>query len=418
MNLRQWLQPILSCGFRPFFLLATASACIFMLAWLLLLGGPFGSWQPPGGIVLWHAHELLFGFGSAAVAGFALTAIPEFTATREFTGRPLALLVLAWLLARLGYLLATCWPTVLGLWPAALLNLAFWAGLLWLLGPRLWRDPGRQHLSFAWVMAALAALQLGFFIAVALESEAMAWLRAATGALMMLIVVATSRISMSVVNGRIEEGRPGAAAPTTSYLARPPRRYLAMFCIGVCSATEFALGPGNVTGWTALAAAAAMFNLLNDWHIGRSLLSRWALMLYGSYWLIALGYAAMGAAWLGAPFSPSSGRHLLTSGALSLAVFVVMAMVGRIHAGLWLDRRPWVPLCAVMLVVAALLRAVAGMPFASSASLLLLGLSGLLWACCFAVYLGYAWSVLVRPRSDGQQGCAGPLTPGQRHDAC
>ena len=407
MNIREWLRPVLICGFRPFFVLTAASACVFMSVWLWLLMTSTGAWQPPGGNLLWH--ELLFGFAAAAIAGFALTAIPEFTATREVTSNSLTVLAMMWLLARLAYVLAAYWPSVVGLWPAAMLNLAFWIVLLWVLGPRLWRDPGRQHLSFAWVMAALAALQLGFFIAPLLKCDPMAWLRAATGALMILIVVATSRISMSVVNGRIEEGRPGAVPPTDRYLARPPRRYLAMFCIGVCSGSEFALGHGNVTGWTALAAAAAMFNLLSDWHVGRPLWNRWALMLYGGYWLMALGYAAMGAAWLGAPFTPSVGRHLLTSGALSLMIFVVMAMVGRIHAGLWLDRRPWLPLCAVKLVCSALLRAGAGLPFAGVHSTALLGLSGLLWAASFAVYLCYAWPVLARLRCDGQQGCASPL---------
>lgn len=416
MNVRQGVRPLLSCGFRPFFLLTATSACLFMPIWLLVLMAGPGNWQLPGGNLLWHAHELLFGFAGAAIAGFALTAIPEFTATDEINGKPLAVLALLWLLARLAYGLAGYWPGIVGLWPAALLNLGFWLGLLWLLGPRLWRDPGRQHLSFGWVMAALAVLQAGFFLAPLVKSDPMAWLRAATGALMILIVVATSRISMSVVNGRIEEGRPGADAPTDCYLARPPRRYLAMFCIGVCSGVEFVLGHGSVTGWTALAAAAAMFNLLSDWHVGRPLWNRWTLMLYGGYWLIALGYAAMGASWLGAPFSPSVGRHLLTGGALSLTIFVVMAMVGRIHAGLWLDRRPWLPVCAAALVLAALLRAGAGLPLAGSNGTTWLGLSGLLWGVSFAVYLGHTWSVLALPRTDGQEGCASPL-PEQQPDA-
>lgn len=416
MSLREHLTPLLLCGFRPFFLLGAASATALMLAWLLLLNGG-ASWQPPGGLVAWHAHELLFGFAAAAVAGFALTAVPEFTATGEINGRPLALLVLLWLLARLSYPLAAWLPEPLALWPAALGNLAFWAALLWQIGPRLWRDPARQHLSFAWVIGALALLQVGFFSAPPFEVEPMAWLRAAVGALMALIVVATSRISMSVVNGRIEEGRPGAPPPTDSYLARPPRRHLAIFCIAACSATEFALGHSAVTGWTALAAAAALFNLLNDWHVGRPLFNRWALMLYGGYWLIALGYGAMGASWLGAPFGASVGRHLLTGGALSLTTLVVMAMVSRIHAGLWLDRRPWLPLCAVALLLAALLRAASGLPLAGTAAMLLLNLSGLLWAACFAVYLLHAWPTLARPRQDGQQGCAPPLVE-QPRDAC
>ncbi|MDX1368238.1 NnrS family protein [Pseudomonas sp.] len=402
------LAPVLMCGFRPFFLLTAASAALFMLVWLFLLNGWLPAWNPPGGIILWHAHELMFGFIAAATAGFVLTAIPEFTRTSGIGGKALLPLLWLWLLARLVYLLSAFWPPALGLWPAALCNLAFWLLLLRLLAPRLWNDPGRQHLSFAWVITCLGLLQLGFFIAQFTAADALAWIRAAIGAVMILIVIATSRISMSVVNGRIEEGRPGASAPTDSYLARPPRRYLAIFCIAICSASEFALGHNSVTGWVALAAAAAMLNLLNDWHVGRALFSRWALMLYASYWLIALGYASMGAAWLGAPFSPSTGQHLLTSGAAALAIFTIMALAGRIHAGLWLDRRPWLPLCAMLLVTASLLRTLAGMPLAANAGMVILSLSGLLWAFCFATFLYYTWTTFSGPREDGLEDCSEP----------
>ncbi|HHF0816634.1 TPA: NnrS family protein [Pseudomonas aeruginosa] len=415
MSGRAQLASVLICGYRPFFLLAGASAPLLMLPWLLLLSGGLSVWQPPGGVILWHVHELLFGFAGAAIAGFALTAVPEFTHTRAAAGRPLLLLVLAWLLARLAYPLAALWPAFLGLWPAALCNLAFWIALLAQLCPSLWRDPGRPHMSFAWVIVALALLQIGFFAAPFGGGDPMAWLRAATGALMLLIVVATSRISMSVINGRIEEGRPGAPAPTAIYLARPPRRYLAMFCIAACSASELFLGQTPGTGWTALAASAAMFNLLNDWHVGRPLLNRWALLLYACYWLVALGYGAMGVAWLGAPFAVSSGRHLLTGGALSLAIFAVMSMVGRIHSGRWLDRRPWLPLCAGALLLAALLRAWAGLPGALGA--LLLGLAGILWSAAFAFYLVHAWPCLAAPREDGQEGCAPPRGASMRKEA-
>lgn len=415
MTLKERLGHCLLCGFRPFFLLSAGSASLFMLAWVMLLAGWLPLWTPPGGSLLWHAHELLFGFAAAATAGFALTAIPEFTQTRPVNGKPLIPLILLWLLARLGYLLAALWPDALGLWPVALCNLLFWLALLRLIAPPLWRDPQRRHVSFAWVIGLLAVVQAGFFIAQALSNDAMAWLRAGTGAVMMLIIIATSRISMSVLNGQVEESLPGGDNPTARYLARPPRRNLAIFCIGLSSLAELLLGYNSVTGWIALAAAAAMLNLLNDWHIGRPLFSRWALMLYGSYWLVALGYAAMGLAWLGGSFSPSAGRHLLSAGAMSLSIFVVMNISGRIHNGQWLDQRRWLPICALLLGLAALLRLLAGLPFWYDATRTLLVLSGLLWAGCFMLYVGYNLVRLTSPRSDGQEGCAPPPGQERRH---
>ncbi len=399
------------CGFRPFFLLTAASVPPLMALWLLNWNGLL-SLNLPGGALAWHGHELIFGFVTAAIAGFALTAIPEFTRTEPINRQSLLLLVLLWLLARGLYALSGSWSPLLGLWPAALSNLALWLGLLWQLGPSLWRDPQRQHMSFALIMSVLAALQIGFFIAVMLQQDPLIWLRMATGVVMMLIIVATSRVSMAVVNHLIEQGKPGefdSSNQDIGYLARPPRRNLAIFTIGVCSVTEFALGHDVITGWTALAAAAAMLNLLNDWHVGRALLTRWALMLYASYWFIALGYGLMGAAWLGLPVIPSAGRHLLMTGAMGLSIFVIMALVGRIHTGRWLDTRIWLILVAVGLVIAAILRALAGIAPMLTWMQPLLTVSGALWAGCFSVYLVMSWPVLAGPRTDDQISCAEPL---------
>ena len=71
-------HPFWMCGLRPFFLLAGLAAPLLMLAWLAFLG--LGLPMPPtaGDPFVWHAHELLFGFTLAAVAGFTLTIVPEF----------------------------------------------------------------------------------------------------------------------------------------------------------------------------------------------------------------------------------------------------------------------------------------------------------------------------------------------------
>lgn len=411
-NVGVLMHPVFMCGFRPFFLLTGASAVVFMLSWLALLAGWSGvRWLGviPGGAISWHAHEMLFGFGAAAIAGFVLTAIPEFTAAAGVSRRHLMVLVLLWLAARCAYLLAAWWPSGIGLWPAALFNVLFWLGLLIAIMPAVWSDPQRRHISFGWILAALAVLQLGFFVSLSREGHALAWLHAAVGALMVLIVVSVSRISMSVMNRRVELGRDGnERSGEPVYLARPPRRKLAIFTVALCSIVEFAIGHNAVTGWTALAAAAAMFNLLNDWHVGRHLFTRWAFMLYISYWLLALGYAVMGLAWLGAPLTVAAGRHILMAGAMTLAILTVMNIAGRIHAGRWLDRRAWFLWAGAGVVAAALVRGMAGVGMFAAYTPLLWWLSGLIWASVFIVYLWYAYPVLAGPRTDGGEACEGP----------
>ncbi len=105
-----------------------------------------------------------------------------------------------WLAARLAFTLAG----VTGLLPAALLNLAFMAALVWRIAKPVWRDPGRPHLAFLHALAALAALQTGYFFAAWRNEPVMPWLLAAAGVLMILIVVAMSRISMRLVNAALD----------------------------------------------------------------------------------------------------------------------------------------------------------------------------------------------------------------------
>jgi len=390
-------HPLFLCGFRPFYVATAGYAVLLLAAWSAMLSGMLPMPDVPGGAVAWHAHELIYGFALAAIAGFLLTAVPEFTGAPILDRHRLVLLSLLWLAGRAAYWLSG----VLTVWPAAVLNLAFAVWLLILFAPPIWRDPGRPQLSFVHALLALAGAQAGVYFG----HDPMAWLHLAMGVLMILIVIALSRISMRLINGMLD----GEGVSEVDYLARPPRRNLAMFAIGLYTAVEFLLPGNSVAGWLALAASAAVFNLLGDWHIGRHLFNRWIFMLYLVYWLMALGYALIGLAVLADWPLVSAGRHLLLAGAMGLAVFVVMAVAGRIHAGHWLDRRPWLPLAAGLIVVAATLRVLAALPALAGMSNLLMAASALAWMAAFALFLAYFWRVLTGPRPDDAGGCAEPV---------
>ncbi len=396
--------PLLLCSFRPLFLVSVLLAVLGVALWLGFLG--FGLALPavPGGPLVWHAHELLLGFGLAAVAGFVLTAVPEFTASAAF-GRRVGLgFVALWLAARLCFWLSG----VLGPWPAALGNVAFALALPVLLTPRLLGDPLRRQYGFFGGLGALALVTAGFHLDVLAGHYPMRWLRAGVGVMMVLIVVAMSRISMRILNDAIQARRDRGHEVDEDYRARPPRRNLAIVCIALFSLGEWLALPVALNGWLALAAAAAMLNLLNDWHIGRALFERWSLMLYSVYWLMALGYATLGISLLANGVASSAGRHLLTLGAMGVSILAVLCIAGRTHSGHALDQRRWVPLAAALLVLAALLRAGAGLPGAPAQVLTLL--AGLGWLTAFALALRYLAPIWLSPRPDGGQGCEEPLS--------
>ena len=140
-------HPVWMCAMRPFFLLTMGSAVLLIALWsaVLALGLP----PPPvaGGALVWHAHELLLGFGLAAVAGFVLTAVPEFTNTASASPRTARQLVLLWLLGRAGFWLSgVAGSPALAL--AALAHLGLAGSLLALLWPALRTVAGRRHHAF------------------------------------------------------------------------------------------------------------------------------------------------------------------------------------------------------------------------------------------------------------------------------
>ena len=153
------------------------------------------------------------------------------------------------------------------------------------------------------------------------------------------------------------------------------------------------------------AAAAAIANLLNDWHVGRPLWQkRFPALLYAMYWCMALGYGALGAAQLGwLSGGMSAGRHFLTMGAIGLGIFIVLSIAGRAHVGRPSDPGPWLGLGGAVLLLATLWRAMGavhgvGWPVLAGAALL--------WCVAFGML---AWRVapgLWLARTDGKTGCA------------
>jgi len=400
MNIARLLHaspPVWLCPFRAFFLLTAIHAALGMAAWLGMLGGLLPLPAVAGGAVVWHAHEMLFGFAMASIVGFLLTAVPEFTGTAPVGQVRLQVMAGLWLVGRLGFTLSG-W---LSAWPAAIADLALLGTLLASVAQPLWQQPDRRHVAFIYNLLLLTLIHGGFYAALLGGNDPLPWLRLSIGALMMLIVVALSRISMRLVNDAIHADTPNSPA----YLARPPRRNLALFTIAAYSTGEFLL-PGNaVCGWLALAAAAGMLNLLNDWHVGRALLRRWALIPYLVYVSMAAGYSLIGAHNLAGLGSASTGEHLLLIAALGLAVWIVMAVAGRMHSGWGLDQRRWLPLGAGLLLAGALLRAVNGPNFITGAALL--------WISAWVLYLCYSLRPLAGPRPDSLAGCAEPAAPAE-----
>lgn len=356
---------------------------------------------------VWHVHEMVWGLGLAAVAGFLLTAVPEFSDSPEL-GRQHTLALFGLWLAGRGLALAAAWLGGLTqLWlllcAAAHLGLVLW--LLLLAIPPLWHQPERPHLGFGVALLVLLGLETVFWwLSLRGQSAALPWLYAQLHLLMVLIVLAQSRISMRLLHGMLDR----FGVRQDDYRAPRPRQGLAIAGMVAVAVAELLSLPLSTQGWLALATAAAVLALMGDWHFGRQLLQRWVWPLYAVYLALAAGYALLGLGWLGAPWPASAGRHLLGVGGMGLAILTVFNIAGRIHAGWQLDDRPWRLWATAALLLAAGVRALAAMPATGLSPQAGWWLAGLVWCVAWLLYVVFAWRHLAGPRPDDLGGCAEP----------
>ncbi|MGH8389541.1 MAG: NnrS family protein [Pseudomonas sp.] len=376
--------PLFSLGFRPFFLAGATFAALAIAIWALWLYGRLPGAQPVGGMLAWHRHEMPFGFAVAIIAGFLLTAVPNWTGRPGLRGWWLIGLVAVWLLARLAWLLPVS-PVLL-----LLLQIPFLPLLAWFLGRDLVAAGKRDNYPILLMITLLAGCQAltlwGLWIDdVGLQRR---------GVLAALWLVAAL---MSVIGGRvipffIQRGLNRPAVPA----ANPwPTRVLMVS--GLFVALTFALGLHDVPRlWLG-----AVFVLMSALHLFR--LWRWhdrgmwrvplLWSLYLSYvWLVVAVFAM--ALWHAGLMSQQSlATHSLAVGGIGGLVLAMIARVSLGHTG-----RPLLPSRAIvvgfgLVLLAGLLR-VFLVPFSGFG----LGASALLWCLAFGVFLARYTGVLVGPR--------------------
>jgi len=364
---------ILSYGFRPFFLLAALFALLSMIAWIgaLALGWGIGG---DYGALNWHAHELLFGYASAALAGFMLTAIPNWTGRLPVSGLPLLGLVTLWLLGRV----AMAVP-LFGLPVSALVDAAFLPLLAIIAGIEIVAGKNWKNLKILAGLTALSFANLAFHASVIFNGAAMEASRAAVGIYIMLIVVVGGRIVPSFTrNWLVRRGE--------TRLPAPFGRFDTVAIVGLLAALILwvALRDGLPTALGALAAAALQALRLLRWRGWRTVDEPILLALHIGYGFVALGMLAVACAALGW-IADASALHVLTVGAIGGMTFAVMTRASLGHTGRTIVASGPTSMGYLCLLLAAVLR-----PFAELIPTqyhTLLGLAGTCWIVAFAIFV-------------------------------
>ena len=384
------LPPVLRGGFRPFFFLGALWAVMVVALWVAAMAGAI---TLPTALdpLAWHRHEMLFGYLAAVIAAFLLTAIPNWTGRLPVAGPALAALVSLWVAARLAMLFSA--------WTGAVLAVLLDVGFLLVLASLCAREVIIARNRNVPVVGAvlLLALASGVDHAEALgviATDGFGW-RAGFSLVLLLITLIGGRIIPSFTTNWLKKhGQSRHPSQPSAFDAI----VIAATALALCC-WIFAIGPG----WTApLLIAAGLLQLarLARWSGLRTVADPLVFVLHLSYAWLPLGLILLGMSLLVPTQPASSALHALAAGAMASMTLAVMTRATLGHTGRDLHAGVGTTTIYLLVTVGAALRVAA--PWLPCDYLLLIQLSGALWAGAFLLFLAIYGPMLLGPRPDGR----------------
>ena len=375
-----------SLGFRPFYLLASLFSAVSLLLWVTQFSGylPFAYLHGPA----WHGHEMLFGYASAVIAGFLLTAVRAWTNQPTASGAPLMALAALWVCGRV--LVLTPYAMA-----AAITNATFPVAIAIAIGIPLLRARNVRNYFFVGLLLMMSAL----ILAVHLAAQGYYTLPPRVGLQLALDLVL---FIMAVMGGRVipmftNNGVPGAGATRHPLVEK--------FALGTVillfAADLLQLPPTVIAGiaWAGALAHGARLYLWKPWRT-RSVPLVW--ILHAAYAWIVVHLALRGLSgleWLAGSYA----THALTIGAIGGMTLGMMTRTARGHTGRPLLADKFELAMFILIQAAAVARVFCAM-FSPDLYRFSVELAGLLWAAAFGLFAIRYWPILTRARLDGKPG--------------
>lgn len=400
-------HPVLNLGFRIFFISAAAFAVVSMLAWHLLLIGKVSLVQPLNPIY-WHAHEMIFGYACAVIAGFLLTAVKTWTGVQMPAGWRLFWVWLPWLVARLLFLALLfdgITPDVAML--AMVCDLVFWFLMSFAVIRAVVLSRNKRQAGIIAKLILLFICQIVFALSVA--SEQAAWQQMALYFALFLVIGVVLTIGRRVLPFFIDKGVAVDCSGKPNGVQANLRNSLLVDRLSLISFA--ALTVSYLTAFTAAIAPLAILTaLINAWRlVGWHHSGIWKKpllwSLYLSFWGMVAAFALMAALSLTGQ-SPSLALHALALTGIGLITLAMMARVSLGHTGRSIHQPPKVVSAIfILMIICAILRVAAPM-FGDLLGdyLQIISYSQACWVASFVLFLLAYTKMLMRPRVDGIMG--------------
>jgi len=377
-------------GFRPFFLLAALFATLGIPSWLLVLDGKLlpGRYLDP---IYWHAHEMVFGFAVAVIAGFLLTAVGNWTGRETLVGLPLLALAGVWVAGRVAVT-----GQLLPPWLTAATDLAFLPALMVVIARPLIATRNTRNLVMLAILGALFLANLVVHLDVL--GVLPGWRR--RGCLLGIDIVV---LVILVIAGRTFPMFTRNATGVQAIRSSPVLDRLVLGAMAGLVVLDVVVPELAVTAaWSAVVGVIAF---ARSWHWGARHTLRTPLLwiLHAGYLWVSIGLVLRAVAAFTGAVSPQIASHALTVGAIGSLTLGMMVRVSLGHSGRILATSRPIIVAFVLLTVAAVVRVsapVLGMERYRATVFV----AGTLWTAAFALYLVVFVPILVSRRIDGKPG--------------
>lgn len=392
MKKEQKKPPIFRLAFRPFFLFGSLFSVLALLLWAVFLNDPTLTWQPYGGWLWWHGHEMLFGFSIAIIVGFLLTAIQNWSGLPGLSGWPLAGLFSFWLAGRLLMLFPIVPGGIIAIIDTLFLPLSAVVLARPIVAAKLWRNlmfiP--LLLLLTWTNGHSHYRLIGGEMLSLPDTQA-------TILIITLIIV--------IMGGRVIPFFTASATRTQKPQPIMVLELLSIITLGV--AALYSLITGNLApepgiGVLFLVAALANAVRMGRWQSKLTFDNPLLWSLHLSYLLIAISLGLLGAFHFGLGIPLSAALHGLTIGGIGLMVLAMISRVSLGHTGRMLQVGIWITLGYGALAISAIVRVIAPLISNHPSSLYMISIA--CWVFAYLVYIVIYWPVLTQPRVDGRPG--------------
>ena len=380
----------LSYGFRPFFLGAAVFAGLMILVWVAVFAGLVqGEFLYPARE--WHVHEMLFGYLPALIAGFLLTAMPNWTDRIPLRGAPLLLLFLLWLVARL---LVTV-PVV-----GRSLTVGIDGAFLVILAAYVWRE---IIAAGAWDRVPIGAL-VSFFAGANILFH-LSVLQGRPTDFPERLALSVMTVMLTVIGGRLTPSFTREFF-INEKIPRPPEIFSrvdggAILLVLIGAISWIAEPESQWTGLLLIGCGVASLVRLIRWRGWLTWQEPLVLILHVGYGWVGLFLLVLGGSILGFWLSTANAVHVLTSGGMGTMTLAVMTRASLGHTGRPRHADRLTVAMYLLVNAGALLRIFA--PNTETPTVLthaMLGLSALGWSGAYLLFAVHYGPYLVRPSLD------------------